>query len=265
MAKDMRALKGRIRGVQGALKITHAMKLVSTAKLARARPRADSIRRFAREVQAAVGYLGQIPPGQVKGRVVVAFGTDRGLVGALNTSVVRQIAQYEHESPVIAVGQKLGAFMPGYGLRVVRTIKGLGDAPGMDAVRDIVEALTGSIRLLPEELVFIYPLMRSALEFEVVREVVIPARFGPAPDVIFVPSYKAVIDEASQLHVASRILLALAESRVIEFTQRIRAMDNASRKAEDLLDELSILYNRARRERITREMAEVIGGAEALG
>ncbi len=263
--KDVRVLKGRMRGVQSALKITSAMKLVSTAKLARVRPKADSVRRFTREVQYAVGYLGEIPPGPVKGRVVVAFGTDRGLVGALNTSVVRQLAQHEQKSPIIAVGQRLAAFMPSYGVRAKRIMQGLHDAPCMDAVRDIMEALTGSIRLLPEELVLIYPAMRSALEFEVVREVVIPARFGPAPDVIFVPSYKVVIEEASHLHVASRILLALAESRVAEFTQRIRAMDNASRKAEDLLDELSILYNRLRRERITREMAEVMGGAEALG
>ena len=292
---SLKQLKMRITSVKSTQKITKAMKMVAAAKLRRAQEAAEAGRPYAERMTAVLASLGsrvQVGPespkllagtGAAQTYLLIVTGSERGLAGGFNTNIVR-LARKRIEALVadgktvklLVVGKKARAqLIRDHRDKIVETvdqthIKRLAFTDAQ-AIADIVFRRFEAGEFDVAELFFAR--FRSALVQEPTQLQLIPvplpkveAQASTTPDaaVEYEPDEEAILAELLPRNIGVQIFRALLENAASEQGSRMTAMDNATRNAGDIILKLTITYNRTRQAAITKELIEIISGAEAL-
>ena len=285
-------IRRRIGSVRQTQKITHAMYLISQAKLRKAKQELDNTRPYFQALQTEIGrvfnadstiesrYLIPADPNAKPLPGVPAcllITADKGLAGAYNQNVIRQGQQLMAEHPGTAlyvVGEYGRRWFAQRGVPVEKSFLYTAQNPTLDRARHIAELLldrfdAGEIN----SIWIIYTDMKNGLEATVHQAQVMPlhrerfhaATAATAGDAVyeFVPSAKAVLDNAARSCLTGYIYSALVDSFCSEQSARMTAMNAADQNAEELLKDLSVQYNRARQAAITQEITEVSAGERA--
>ena len=289
---SLKDLKTRINSVKSTQKITSAMKMVAAAKLRRAQDSAERGRPYADRMQQIINSLAAkadpssapqllVGNGQDKTHLMVVVSADRGLCGGFNGAITRQtraeVARLRSEGKtvkLIMVGRKSAdSLRRELGDSYTEALEGIqgtsvafADAASIgDKVRAGFEAGEFDVCTV------IFNKFKSAISQEVTLKKLIPAEVddtAPAGDQSVSYEYEPEEDEliAAVLprNISTQIYSALLESSAAELAARMTAMDNATRNAGDLIDRLTLVYNRTRQATITKELIEIISGAEAV-
>jgi F-type H+-transporting ATPase subunit gamma len=285
---SLKDLKNRIKSVKSTQKITKAMKMVSAAKLRRAKERAEAARPYAEKMAAILASVGSGQTGShplIKGtgksnvHLLVVMTSDRGLCGAFNSSITRatkrKVAELKREGKqvkLLCVGKKSYDLLKNeFGTIIIGRISELGKkrvvySEAEQVAREAMKAFNaGEVDVV--HLVFNH--FKSAISQIVTFQQIIPL---PAPDVSqpvmdnyeFEPDEESILADLLPRNVAVQIYGALLENAASEQGARMTAMDNATRNAGEMIGKLTLRYNRTRQATITKELIEIISGAEAL-
>ncbi len=287
---SLKELKGRINSVKSTQKITKAKQMVAAAKLRRAQAAAEAGRPYATRLATVMASLaskvsGDSAPrllagtGSDKRHLLVVVNTDKGLCGGLNSNIVREARVVARR--LVAEGKEVEFFLVGkkgraplkrdfpnaigeqFDTSTVRT-------PGFEEAAQIAEQLVAMFDAGKFDVAhLIAPVFKSALAQDPVTSQLIPV---PAPAVAvtsdavveYEPDEEAILAELLPRYVRTQLFGALLEREASEQGASMTAMDNATRNAGDLIQKLTIQYNRSRQAAITTELIEIIAGAEAL-
>jgi F-type H+-transporting ATPase subunit gamma len=281
-------IRRRIRSVQSTQKITRAMKLVAAAKLRRAQDRILEARpyafRMAELVGALVRGLGEdkhplLARREGPRKLYVVITADKGLCGAFNSNVVRRALESLRGSPegtaaVLTVGRKARDFFRRrpWPLRGERL--GFLDHLGFADVRELAgELMQAYLADAADEVWLVFNEFRSVALQRVVAARLLPIEppgggepggEGPGVDYLYEPDPATILAALLPRHVEVQLYRALLESAAGEHGARMTAMEAATKNAEEMIGLLTIQYNKARQERITKELLDIVGGAEAL-
>jgi len=281
-----RLLRRRIRSVQSTAKITRAMEMIATAKMKRAQEQAVRGRPYSEKIGQIIADLGAIvSPGnvlhpllekrEVKKIAIIHITSDRGLCGGLNANINRLTGTFilEQQVPVtiVAVGRKGRDFM----MRARRDIKAeftnLGDRPKLFDILPISRIVMDEYIAGHVDKVYVaYSKFVSAMAQKPVIEQLLPLEppakttGGQIADYIFEPDSDFVLGELLPRYMEMKIFHAILESIASEQSARMVAMRNATDNANDVMQELTLVLNKARQESITKELLDINGGLAVL-
>jgi len=287
---SLKDIRRRIGSVKNTQKITRAMKMVAAARLRRAQERIDKFRAYA---DLTSSILGEVSAGasaedhpllerrEVNNRLILEITSDRGLCGAFNGNLNRNVEEAvktaDPKPRLSFIGRKGADYFRRREVEVREHYKGVYDDPSYaTAARiasELAELYTGGqfdqIDLAYNEMVSMIsqkPAIRTLLPVEM------PERqeqesagdaLGPV-GFIFEPDRAELLGKLLPMYVEVQVYRALAESIAAEHAARMTAMDNATNNAADMIEHLTLVYNRARQSAITAELMDIVGGAEAL-
>jgi F-type H+-transporting ATPase subunit gamma len=281
----LRDIKRRIRSVESTQKITKAMKLVAAAKLRRAQERIIGARPYAQKMGELLGSLvGRVGDDghpllarRTGGRKrLVVITADKGLCGAFNSNILRASLSYLREAAnvdltLVVVGKKARDFYRRRQWTVKSEMLGFFDRLAYSHAQELAGGLMADyLAGDTDEVHLIYNEFRSVAVQRVSRQQLLPieaeaAGGEPATgEYIFEPGPDAILASLLPRHVTTQVYRALMESVAGEFGARMTAMEAATKNAKEMIGVLTIQYNKARQERITKELLDIVGGAEAL-
>jgi F-type H+-transporting ATPase subunit gamma len=284
----LRDIQRRIRSVQSTQKITRAMKLVAAAKLRRAQERILAARPYASKMAELLGNLVAGAEGgegaahplleQREGprRQIVIITADRGLAGAFNSNVLRNSLAFVRASnatalTLVVVGRKARDFYRRREWSVKRDMIGFWDRLAYSHACELADAFMAQyVEGEVDEVHLIYNEFQSVAVQRPVRQQLLPipraeaGAAGQPADYIYEPSPGAILGALLPRHVRMQVYRALMESLAGEYGARMTAMEAATKAAKDMIEILTIQYNKARQEKITKELLDIVGGAEAL-
>lgn len=288
---SLRDIRKRIRSVKSTQKITKAMKMVSAAKLRRAQNAIVAARPYARALDQMIADLVSRSEGishplltsrPVRRVEILAITSDRGLAGGFNANVIRRVARFAYERDrstslrLTTVGRKgLEAFRRRH-LEIRKDHAGFFTRLSYETARALAEELTAEfLEDRVDQVLLAYNEFVSAITQRVVLTPLLPFERAAAEegqstglrsliDFEYEPSKQAVLDRLVPQAVATRVYRALLESVASEHGARMSAMENATNNAEDAISRLTLTYNRTRQAAITKELMEIVSGAEAL-
>jgi F-type H+-transporting ATPase subunit gamma len=284
---SLRDLKNRIASVKNTRKITKAMQMVAAAKLRRAQEAAEAARPYAERMGAVIASLAagqgnggpKLLAGNGKDQVhlLVVMTSERGLCGGFNSSIVKlararavELVAAGKTVKILTVGKKgreqlkrdwSQAFTGHVDLSEVKRI-GYTNAQGI--AREVMAAFEAGEA---DVVTIFYNRFQSVIAQIPTEQQIIPAKFeasGASALYDYEPSEEAILADLLPRGVATQIFTALLENGASEQGARMSAMDNATRNAGDMINRLTIQYNRSRQAAITTELIEIIAGAEAL-
>lgn len=291
---SLKELKNRIKSVKSTQKITKAKQMVAAAKLRRAQAAAEAARPYSERLAKVMGSLatkvsGDSAPLLLRGtgadqrHLLVVVNTDKGLCGGLNANIVKAAKIKARE--LNAAGKEVKFYLVGrkgrapikrdYSGRIEQefdtsTVRN----PGFSEAEAIAEELMAMFEAGKFDVAhLVYPVFKSALAQDptIVQILPVPrpegeaaASSGAEAVVEYEPDEESVLDELLPRYVRTQLFVALLEREASEQGASMTAMDNATRNAGDLINKLTIQYNRSRQAAITTELIEIIAGAEAL-
>ena len=289
---SLKDLKIRINTVKSTQKITSAMKMVASAKLKRAQEKAESGRPYATKMSSIVSTLAskvnsESGPKLLFGNkennrvLLVAISADRGLCGGFNNNISKEIRKRVNdlekdnkEVKLILVGRKVGTVLKReMGDRIIGSFNGIqGDNLSFSKISPITLQI---ISLFEDDKIdcveMYYNRFRSVISQVVTKRQLIPADVNiESPDngeestYEYEPEEEMILDHLLPRNLSTQIYSALLDSSAGELAARMTAMDNATRNAGELIDRLTLEYNRTRQAFITKELIEIISGAEAV-
>lgn len=281
MAQHVRAIKGRIGNIENIGQITRAMNAIAMTKVTRMKKRLAEVRPYLEELDGYIAQLiGRIPPdadrhplmasNESEALGVMVLNADRGLCGRYKGDINRRGEELLRESgrdaKLLAGGEKARVYFARRGVEPLLSYAHVYDQPTAETARRMANDL---IDLYLEErvgkIVLVYMRFVSDLRQSLVVEDFLPVSAEPeSNDVLVEPSVQEMLDVSLRLSLQGRLYAALLETKTSEDAIRRQAMRNATDNAEDLLKGLTRAYNKARQQAITREIADIIGGAEAL-
>jgi F-type H+-transporting ATPase subunit gamma len=280
---SQREIRRRIASVRNIKQITRAMQFVAASKLKRAqdatlqsRPYADKIDEVLADLAAVLGEEDHPLLAQRTGgtRAIVLLTTDRGLAGSLNTNTIRYTAELitEHEGDLslVTVGRKGHGAMRRARVPISATFDGYGDRPSFASVVPLARLLTDDYLAGTYSTIdLVYPRFVSTLAQRPVTSRLLPVKPSdsvgiPGRQFIFEPNPDAVLRQLLPRYVATRVYQAVLELAASEQSARMVAMKNATENAQELIEDLTLTYNKVRQANITREMIEIATGAQAL-
>jgi len=282
---NIRLIRRRIKGIQSTAKITRAMEMIATLRMRRAQERGLAGRPYSDKITQVLADLAALSRGTeaphpllqsrpVSKIAVVHITPDRGLCGGLNANLNRKTGSFilEQNMPVtlITVGRKGRDFMRRHGRDIRAEFTRLGDKPSLldtlpisrIVIDDYTEGVVDQVYLVYAQFVSTMvqkPIMKQILPVE-------PAEIPQAQNVdyIYEPGPAAVLGELLPRFVEMQVYHAILESIASEQSARMVAMRNATDNANELIEDLTLMYNKARQETITRELLDITGGAAAL-
>ncbi len=280
----MRDIKRRIRSIKNTQQITKAMKMVSAAKLRKAqqavlaaRPYSDMLEEvLARLVDGAEElYFPLARQRQLKRVGYVVITGDRGLAGGYNVNVLKlayaEIRRHDEDVAVVCVGRKARDFFRRRGVAIEREYLNIGDNPNFIQARELAREITEMFLAETfDEIYLVYTEFITAMSQKPVLTKLLPVapqaggEAGQAEEYIFEPSAKDVLGMLLPRFVDTEVYRALLEAKASEHGARMTAMGSATDNAAEMIDKLTLSFNRARQAAITREISEIVGGAEAL-
>ncbi len=283
----LKEIRKRINSVKSTKQITKAMKMVSAAKFRKAQARITELKPYAEKMEAVLQSLaGSVGSGHpllearpVKQVEVLTLTGDRGLCGAFNTNVmkaalktIKDLESQGYTVSVSSIGKK------GFDLFKRREISlrkywiGLSGKITYATAQEIAKELSQSfIDGVFDELILVYNEFKSAVVQRVKTTQLLPMapikgdhKSSETVDVIFEPNQQAIFDSLVPKNVEIQIYRALLDSQAAEEAARMTAMENATKAANDMIARLTLKYNKARQESITKELMDIVGGVEAL-
>jgi F-type H+-transporting ATPase subunit gamma len=286
---SLKAVRLRIASVKSTQKITSAMKMVAAAKLRRsqdaivaARPYAKAMGNITAEVAARANaeahpLLQRRPARRV---AVVVMTSDRGLCGGFNTNLCRAAQRLSEEKSRAGavdevrfevVGRKGRDYFRRRRLNITRELPGAAGDTALARAKELAAALTEEFLNGTVDAVYLaYNQFKSVMSQRPVIEPLLPVEPAAASDdaatseFLYEPGQGEILDYILPMYLETQLHRALLESVASEFGARMTAMENATKNASEMIDRLTLQYNRARQASITKELMEIVGGAEAL-
>lgn len=288
MAGTLRQIRRRIRSIQSTAKITRAMELVAASKMRRAQLNALAGRPYAEKMRFVLADLAETLPlidpevrhpllrqaEEVRAVGLILITPDRGLCGGLPSTINRRTAQFlvdqAKTARTVAVGRKGRDFMRRTGQNVVAEFTAIGDNPTYAELRPIAQvAMQEFIDGAVDEVYLVYMQFVNTVvqRPQVFRLLPVepPAEAETlAIDYIYEPDRETVLAELLPRYIEQQVYAATLEAIASEQSARMVAMRNATDNANDLMRDLTLVYNKARQESITSELLDITGGVEAL-
>jgi F-type H+-transporting ATPase subunit gamma len=294
---SLKATRKRIASTKATQKITRAMKMVAGARLTRAQQRIVAMRPYALKtgevLQSVARTMGSTDGSQnepvhpllarrpERRTLLLVFSADRGLCGALNTNINKSTERFwrEKESGSVVVsfatlGRKGREFLNRRSGAVAKDFPRIYDGLDLEKARVVSQWLVPRFERGDFDAVHIvYNEFKSAITQKVTLERLLPLGEPDAPrsgeslaptDFLYEPDQRALLERLVPMYVEISVYRALLESQASFFGAQMTAMDAATRNAKDMIARLTLVYNRARQAAITKELMEIIGGAEAL-
>jgi len=281
-------IRTKIKSVQNTRKITKAMEMVAASKMRKAQDRMRATRPYGEKIRNVAAHLSHANPeyrhpflverDTVKKVGIIIITTDKGLCGGLNTNIQRlalnKMKEWEAEGEsfeVCAIGNKGLGFMQRLGANVVANVVQLGDRPQLEKLIGAIKVmLDGYTQDRFDRLMVFYTKFINTMKQEPVMEQLLPLsgeKLG-APegswDYIYEPDPKLVLDQVLTRYIEAIIVQALSENMASEQSARMVAMKAASDNAQNVIGELTLVYNKTRQAAITKELSEIVGGAAAV-
>lgn len=281
----LKELKIRISGVKGTQKITKAMKMVASAKFRRAQERIISARPYAKKINELLSDLvGDAEEGidelldtrEIKTKCVVIVSADRGLAGAFNTNIIKfgysHVKNSGENTKVVVVGKKAFDSLKKKDLNIIKSYTSIFSDLTIEHSNEIVNFLVeGYKRKEFDSVEIIYNSFKSVVKQVALNEQFLPLKKSEkkdgekrSGDYIYEPSEVEIIKMLIPKQLRVQFWKVLLDSNAAEQAARMTAMETATKNASDLLKILELSYNQARQAAITKEILEIVGGAEAL-
>lgn len=284
MPERMRDIKRRIRSVQNIEQITKAMEMVAAVSLRKAQSGAEAARPYSREIRSMMQRLVSLEklghplllPTRGEKPCFMVFTSDRGMCGAYNAKVTR-LAQDAMKAKgtknLVVVGRKGRDFFRRRGYNILAESVGLGDEPGVARVRPVIrkvldlyqEGSIDEVNLVYTEFVTTskqQPVVQRLLPIETVADE--QGKGDPMGTYIYEPDEETVLSFILPRFVEAQVYRAVLEAKASEQAARMMAMGSATENAGEMIGQLTLTFNKARQAAITKELSEIVGGAEAL-
>ena len=285
MGENMQDIKRRIKSVSSTMQITNAMKLVSAAKLRKAKATFEKTTEYFNFITHTIEEIfnnnSEVPPEylagnrEIKNTCYIVVTSCRGLCGGFNNNIIKEAEKDFHEDwekPVIvAIGTKGKEYFEKRGYEIYKEYLAPPEDISFLETREISKPIIDMYdRGEIDEIVLIYTGFKNSIEQEVKNVILLPFDIQPDPDILihdqeveYEPSVEEVFNYLVPKYVEMMIYAAVVESATCEHAARRLAMENATDNACDMLGSLSQYYNRARQAEITDEIIEIVAGAEA--
>ncbi len=286
---SLKSIKKRISSVKNTQKITKAMKMVAAAKLRRAQHAALNARHYTDAVRGLVNRLVMAnkdrthplmqPAEKVKNREYLIFTSDRGLCGGFNGNLLRRLGdaledcrQKGLEAKCRVVGKKGRDYFKAKNWGLTESVTGLYENLNREVAEELAKVAIHRFEAgKTDEVYLVYNYFKSTMIQEVLFQPILPLipagkekGEGRPIDYIYEPTAEIVLDQLLNESLVAFIYQAFLESYASELASRMAAMDNATNNASDMIGYLTLQYNRARQASITRELMDIVNGAEAL-
>lgn len=281
-------ITGKIQSIGNTMKVTSALEKVSASKIRKSQNLMNATRPYVRMMRRISGHLSKANPEirhpftiehdtvEKVGYIIVS--TDRGLCGGLNNNLFRatlaDMSKWQEknaEVKLVTLGKKAAAFFKNVNVDILGSISGLGEQPQ-------IEDLIGAVRIMleayrDEEIQRLYIVANEFINTMTQNPVILQmlplppdddTELGDIWDYIYEPDAKTLLDEVSVRYIEGLIYQAVLENLASEHAARMLAMKNATDNAGDLIEELQLVYNKARQASITQEISEIVGGAAAV-
>ena len=282
-------IRTKIKSIQNTQKITKAMEMVAASKMRKALDRMLAARPYADKMRNVAGHLAHaraeyqhpyLIEREVKRIGYIIVSTDRGLCGGLNTNLFRDLVremkswhQQGVEIDIVTIGTKASGFFKRFGGNILAQATHLGDAP---TVEDLIGTVTVMLDAYTEQRIDRLFIARNEFVNTMTQKPqilqLIPAlddvgggeESGYHWDYIYEPDSKELLDALFDRYIEARVYRGLAENIACEMAARMVAMKSATENAGTLIDDLQLVYNKARQAAITQELSEIVGGAAAV-
>jgi F-type H+-transporting ATPase subunit gamma len=280
-------IRTKIASVKSTQKITKAMEMVAASKMRRAQDRMRLARPYAEKIRTVIGHLNQANPDykhpflverEAKNVGIIVVSSDRGLCGALNTNVFKSTLMLMREWQgkgakvnLCLLGSKGVAFFRRLGLPILASVTGLGDKPHVKDLLGSVKVMLDAYKDGTIDRIFIInaQFVNTMTQKPAVTQL-LPVETTDAGDLqehwdyIYEPGAAEILDGVLMRYIESQVYRGAVESVACEMAARMVAMKAASDNAGKLIGDLQLVYNKARQAAITKELAEIVGGAAAV-
>jgi len=280
-------IRSKIASVKSTQKITKAMEMVAASKMRRAQERMKLARPYAARMRDVIGNLTQANPDyrhsflierEPKSAGIIVISTDRGLCGGLNANLFRKVLQLMREWQgrgasvhLCILGSKGLAFFRRLGVPILGSIAGLGDRPHVKDLIGAVKVMLDAYREGRIDRLFLVnaqfvntmtqkPLAQQLLPAQALNAGQLPQHW----DYLYEPEAMPILDGLLMRYIESQVYQGSVENVACEMAARMVAMKSASDNAGKLIGDLQLIYNKARQAAITKELAEIVGGAAAV-
>jgi F-type H+-transporting ATPase subunit gamma len=283
---NLKEIRIRISSVESTMQITSAMKMVSAAKLKRAQEAIVQLRPYANKLtEMLVNLSASLDSGdgnsfsverEVKNILFVSITSNRGLCGGFNANIIKRTTalikqEYKNcDCSIISVGKKSSEYFSKNNFNVISTYDDLYNEITFEAVSEIAESIMNDFANAKYDKVFlVYNQFKNAATQIIMNENYLPVETpedesATIGDYIFEPSKEEIVDVLIPKSLKTQLFKAILDSHAAEHGARMTAMHKATDNANDLKDDLTLFYNKARQAAITGEILEIVGGAEAL-
>lgn len=288
---SLQDIRSRIDSVKNTQQITRAMKMVSAAKLKKAQDRITNMRTYAQKLLSIIADIAVSQRVEhpllsasldTKKTLLIVLTSDRGLCGGFNANINRFAYDYYQKNndkydvmDIIFIGKKAADFFKTRQVQAKRVTtnmaKEISYSYAAELAKEIKEDFsTGAY----DEVQIVYNEFKSAIQQNVICERLLPidleksefekSEMSFAPDLIFEPAPEDMIESLLDKHFAMQVFRCMSESVAAEHGARMTAMENSTKNAKEMIDNLTITYNKLRQASITTELTEITSGAEAL-
>ncbi|MFZ1098027.1 MAG: F0F1 ATP synthase subunit gamma [Steroidobacteraceae bacterium] len=280
-------IRSKIASVKSTQKITKAMQMVATSKMRRAQERMKLARPYAEQMRNVLGHLTEANPDyrhpflvtrEPKAVGIIVISTDRGLAGALNANVFRQTLTLMREwqgkganVSLCLIGSKGMSFFRRLGVPILSAVANLGDRPHVKDLIGTVKVMLDAYRAGQLDRLFLVSAhfvntmtQQPAVEQLLPTEAIDTEGLQEHWDYIYEPDAAGVLDVLLMRYIESQVYRGAVENVASEMAARMIAMGAASDNAGKLINELQLIYNKARQAAITKELSEIVGGAAAV-
>jgi F-type H+-transporting ATPase subunit gamma len=285
---QINSIKGKINSVKKTRKITSAMEMVAASKMRKAQERMQTSRPYAEKIRTVIAHVAAcrseyhhvfLEQREVTSRVgYIVVTTDRGLCGGLNMNLFRSFLgemqdfkRREVDVDLCLIGKKGESFFKRHGGKVLGLANHLGDSPEVSDIIGVVKVMLDEFENGTLDAVYLVSneFINTMTQKPVTRQLLplIPDKKIQADhwDYIYEPdSARTILDILLRRYIESQVYQAVIENMACEQSARMVAMKNATDNAGDIIDELKLIYNKARQASITQEIAEIVGGAAAV-
>jgi F-type H+-transporting ATPase subunit gamma len=284
-----REITGKIKSVENTRKVTSALEMVSASKIRKSQDLMSATRPYARMMRRIIGHLGKANPeyrhpftvehtGEVKRVGYIIVSTDRGLCGGLNTNlfkkVLADIGEWQSrgaEVTLVTLGKKASSFFKNVRVDIAAHTASLGENPQIEDLIGAIRIVLDKYREQEVDQVFLaYNDFINTMTQQPVLEQLLPL---PATDdeevrdiwdYIYEPDAESLLDSVLVRYIEALVYQAVLENLASEHAARMIAMKSATDNASELIDDLTLAYNKARQAAITQEISEIVGGAAAV-
>ena len=278
----------KIRSIENTKKVTSALEMVSASKIRKSQDLMNETRPYASMIRRVMGHLSKANPeyrhpftvkrDEIRKVGYIVISTDRGLCGGLNTNmfkaVLSSIADWQGQGvdiSLVTLGKKASAFFKNIRVEIAATAKDLGEKPQIEDLIGSNKVMLDAYRAEELDLVYVvYNRFENTMSQKPVLEQLLPLpetddeEVRDIWDYIYEPDAEALLDTVLTRYIEADVYHAVLENLASEHAARMIAMKNASENAGTLIDELKLVFNKARQAAITQEISEIVGGAAAV-